>query len=66
MLSLFYNKTVIARLTFSVILTQNGHIAFIGGLQGAPKNTDLMLFGAQPGLLWDFSQNGLFLKHFVR
>ena len=39
MLSLFYNKTVIARLTFSVILTQNGHIAFIGGLQGAPKNT---------------------------
>ena len=39
MLSLFFNKITIARLTFSVILTPNGHTAFIGGLQGAPKNT---------------------------
>lgn len=66
MLSLFYNKTVIARLTFSVILTQNGHIAFIGGLQEPLKIPDLMLFGAQPGPVMGFSQNGLFLKHFVR
>ncbi|ELD0488033.1 DUF535 domain-containing protein [Escherichia coli] len=37
-LSLFFNKIPIARLTFSIILTPNGHSAFIGGLQGAPKS----------------------------
>ncbi|OSL96380.1 VirK/YbjX family protein [Escherichia coli] len=37
-LSLCFNKIPVARLTFSVISTPNGNSAFIGGLQGAPKN----------------------------
>ncbi|ECB2662545.1 TPA: DUF535 domain-containing protein [Escherichia coli] len=37
-LSLTFNKTPIARLTFSIIPTGNGHSAFIGGLQGPPKD----------------------------
>ncbi len=37
MLSLYFNKTPVSRLTFSIISTENGYAAFIGGLQGAPK-----------------------------
>ncbi len=37
MLSLYFNKTPVSRLTFSIISTKNGHAAFIGGLQGPPK-----------------------------
>lgn len=39
MLSLYFNKIPVSRLTFSIILTKKGYAAFIGGLQGAPKNT---------------------------
>ncbi|MBJ9048927.1 DUF535 domain-containing protein [Citrobacter braakii] len=38
MLSLCFNKTPVARLSFSVIPTKKGHCVFVGGLQGAPKN----------------------------
>ncbi|CAM8260874.1 DUF535 domain-containing protein [Citrobacter freundii] len=38
MLSLSFNNTPVARLSFSVIPSKEGHCAFIGGLQGAPKN----------------------------
>lgn len=38
MLSLYYNTIPVARLSFSIIPTPKGHCAFIGGLQGAPKN----------------------------
>ncbi|ELQ3424297.1 VirK/YbjX family protein [Escherichia coli] len=37
-LSLIFDKIPVARLTFSIIPTENGYSAFIGGLQGAPKN----------------------------
>ncbi len=37
MLSLYFNKIPVSRLTFSIILTKNGYAAFIGGLQGGPK-----------------------------
>ncbi|MCZ8591898.1 VirK/YbjX family protein [Escherichia albertii] len=39
MLSLYFNKTPVSRLTFSIISTRKGYTAFIGGLQGAPKDT---------------------------
>ena len=38
MLSLYFNKIPVARLSCSIIMTKNGRCAFIGGLQGAPKN----------------------------
>ncbi len=38
MLSLYFNKIPVARLSFSIIPTEAGHSAFIGGLQGAPKD----------------------------
>ncbi|EDH3397804.1 DUF535 domain-containing protein, partial [Salmonella enterica] len=38
MLSLNFNTIPVARLSFSIIPTSKGHCAFIGGLQGAPKN----------------------------
>lgn len=38
MLSLYFNKIPVARLSFSVIPAKKGYSAFIGGLQGAPKD----------------------------
>ncbi|STI83214.1 virulence protein [Escherichia coli] len=60
MLSLFYNKTVIARLTFSVILTQMDTLLLLADYREPLKIPDLMLFGAQPGLLWDFPKTDYF------
>ncbi len=39
MLSLYFDKIPISRLTFSILSTKKGYTAFIGGLQGAPKDT---------------------------
>ncbi len=38
MLSLYCDNVPLARLSFSVTPTKKGYCAFIGGLQGAPKN----------------------------
>ncbi|EBS5459491.1 DUF535 domain-containing protein [Salmonella enterica subsp. enterica serovar Enteritidis] len=38
MLLLYFNRIPVARLSFSVIPTKKGYSAFIGGLQGAPKD----------------------------
>ncbi|EFH8762370.1 DUF535 domain-containing protein [Escherichia coli] len=37
-LSLILDEIPVARLTFSIISTENGYSAFIGGLQGGPKD----------------------------
>lgn len=37
MLSLYFDKIPISRLTFSILSTKKGYTAFIGGLQGAPQ-----------------------------
>ena len=60
MLSLCFNKLPIARLSFSIIPTKKRHCAFIGGLQGAPKNVG-------PGIIRDATKAcyGLFPKRIV-
>ncbi|ECB7889720.1 DUF535 domain-containing protein [Salmonella enterica subsp. enterica serovar Bareilly] len=60
MLSLYFNKIPIARLSFSIIPTSKGHCAFIGGLQGGPKHIG-------PGQIRDATKAcyGLFPKRIV-
>lgn len=60
MLSLCFNTIPIARLSFSIIPTSKGHCAFIGGLQGPPKDIG-------PDLIRDATKAcyGLFPKRIV-
>ncbi|ELF1294347.1 DUF535 domain-containing protein [Salmonella enterica] len=60
MLSLCFNEIPVARLSFSIIPTSKGHCAFIGGLQGAPKEIG-------PDLIRDVTKScyGLFPKRIV-
>ncbi|EAU6886198.1 DUF535 domain-containing protein [Salmonella enterica] len=60
MLSLYFNKIPIARLSFSIIPTSKGHCTFIGGLQGGAKHIG-------PGQIRDATKAcyGLFPKRIV-
>ncbi len=60
MLSLYFNKIPVARLSFLIIPTSKGYCAFIGGLQGAPKDIG-------PNLIRDATKAcyGLFPKRIV-
>ncbi|EBE9928058.1 DUF535 domain-containing protein, partial [Salmonella enterica] len=60
MLSLCFNEIPVARLSFSIIPTSKGYCAFIGGLQGAPKDIG-------PDLIRDVTKScyGLFPKRIV-
>lgn len=65
MLSLSFNNTPVARLSFSVIPSKKGHCAFIGGLQGAPKILAQTLFVTLLKPAMDYSLSGSFLRFFV-
>lgn len=60
MLSMYFDNIPVARLSFSIIPTLKGYCAFIGGLQGAPKDIG-------PDLIRDVTKAcyGLFPKRIV-
>ncbi|MEG0206277.1 Protein of uncharacterised function (DUF535) [Citrobacter freundii] len=60
MLSLCFKEIPVARLSFSIIPTSKGHCAFIGGLQGAPRDIG-------PDIIRDATKScyGLFPKRIV-
>lgn len=66
MLSLYFNKIPVARLSCSIIRTKNDRCAFIGGLQGAPKILARKLFGMPLKPVMGYFRSELFLRFFVR